>query len=183
MNNRKVLFLQSLDKLIDRNQAFVNKQASATKYSKDTDEIINNLVNYYNYCENKFYKIHETELKAEKLINICRIFSIPYKQIINLHNEFLNFEAGRKEKDPGSFEFSGILILELICHFHNDNCIINGLLQAIEHFIDFKDTFPQLSEKIKNTFPELSFYFDNYNQIENINEQLIKDFYAGNITA
>lgn len=171
----KKKFLRAIDRLKSRNQSFVDRNG-VTAWSKETDRIIESLVDYFNDRE----KISEVRETNKKLVFILELYGVPYKKLFHCPLEFLEFECNNLKMDglvPGQ---PGIQSVQILSDYNRHRVIIESLIQAVMNYLEIENQV--VMENIRETWPQLVEYFYSP-ETENLTEKIQKDYYAGRIKA
>jgi hypothetical protein len=125
--NSKELFINAIDKLRQRNQAYVNK-AGENRFSHETDEIIYNLVTWFNNVETEKQQSKDYYMISQKLYHICLLFGIKPDDLLIIPIEFLKNQLIYQELTEA---LSDIALFIIDLHFHS---ILIRFLAANEIF-------------------------------------------------
>lgn len=172
-------FLWAINRLKSRNQRFVDKNG-ITVWSKETDRIIEALVEYFNDREKISEGIRETNQVFNKLVFILELYGVPYKKLFHLPVEFLEFESNNLKIEgevPGQ---PRIQLIQILSDYNRHQIIIESLIQSVMNYLEIENQV--VKENILETWPRLAEYFHDPGR-ENLIETIQNDYYAGRLKA
>ena len=179
----KDIFISALNKLKVRNQDYVNKHG-INKYSIENDEIIQDLVNYYNQSIKSIEKIEFLESKLYLLKTIIDLFNIPV-EYQDYHLEFLKNELKQKKITGDLIVQPMIYLMDIDCKYNSFNCVISNMIMDIESILFARQlNLKLLTEHLeKVTHPLLRDISEDNTQMnyDELFDYLTKEYYAQNI--
>lgn len=172
-------FLWAIDWLKSRNQRFVDKNG-VTAWSKETDRIIEAMVEYFNDREKINEGIRETNRAFNKLVFILELYGVPYKKLFHCPVEFLEFENNNLKMEGASRGQLKIQLIQILSDYNRHQVIIESLIQSVTNYLEIENQV--VKENILETWPRLAEYFHDPER-ENLIEIIQDDYYAGRVKA
>jgi len=172
-------FLRAISRLKSRNQSFVDRNG-ATAWSKETDLIIDALVEYFNEREKIAGGREAARELIDKLLLIMRSHGVHNKELFLLPVEFLEYECNEIETDGSVNLDIRMQLIRILSDYNRHQVIIESLIQAVMNYREIEDQV--VRKNILETWPQLSEYFYSP-ETGNLKTEIQNDYYAGRLKA
>lgn len=155
--------VNAINKLKQRNQNFVNKYG-VNDFSRETDNIIQELIKFYNNTEVSQKNTVLLKNKIKRLQLICLLFGVPLQDLEIVPLSYLEFKYNNDLLSGNLPQFDPLEITEFLIDWLKIHCEI---LHVITDIKAFKHGDVRLNEIIKEHNPKIEYLKDfDYKQLE-----------------
>lgn len=164
---------EAITMLKERNQNFVNKYG-VTAFSKQTDEIIETLVNYYNSMESVKNSLQAIQSRLTAFNVITKNLALPVNELFDFPTWFLASQAKSKQKKLSADDY--MYLLSIFNDYVFQTSEIDILVSQVKFYHSLE---PPLNEWLLMIEPEIK-HFINV-PLENLQSE-ITEYYVRTLT-